>query len=101
MTVLSGSAEGHYHAVVEQLVAGAAEQKGRVANVVTAGSVDNVARLEADAETDVPQFALVQAGLQWRAGTPLQVIARLPAAETVLFLGRDADRFTRFEQLRG
>ena len=101
VTFLSGSAEGHYHAVAEGLVDQARRQAGKVTNVATAGSVDNVARLEAGAAEDVVRFALVQDGLPWRDGTPLELMARLPKAEAVLFLGRDADRLTRLEQLRG
>ncbi len=101
VSVLSGSRAGHYHAVVEAMAREAAKRGGRIENVSTAGSIDNVQRLEAGAAAERVQFALAQAGSAWNEATPLELVARLPTADTVLFLGRDADRFTRFADLAG
>ena len=104
VTVLSGSAEGHYHAVVGGLSEAAQRRGGAVENAVTAGSLENVRRLT-DAG-DRSGFALVQDGLPWeelkaRPDATLELIARLPTAETVFFLGPKADAVRSFADLRG
>ena len=48
VTFLSGSATGNYFATVDKLAAEISRRKGRLANVVSAGSVENVERLVAD-----------------------------------------------------
>jgi hypothetical protein len=45
------------------------------------------------------QFALVQDGLDWPSG--LELVARLPQAESVFFLGRDVDHIRSLAELRG
>ena len=44
--VASGSKEGNYHAIVDDLAALAKKDQGTIRNVESAGSMDNVARLE-------------------------------------------------------
>src|SRR5215472_12997321 len=57
--VLSGPPEGNYHAVVAELAALAQAKGGRVTNLESAGSVENVARLGAVASGGCPAtFAL-------------------------------------------
>jgi hypothetical protein len=104
--VLSGDPQGHYHAVVAQMAALAAERHGRVTEVPSAGSVENVKRLVEAAKTCEVQFALVQDGTEWShasAGgkSPLEIYGRFARREAVLFLGRKADALTDFAQLRG
>src|SRR5690606_40794662 len=50
VVVFSGAPEGNYHAVVEAMAREAATRGGRIENVSTAGSLDNVQRLEARAQ---------------------------------------------------
>ncbi len=99
--MLSGSPEGNYHAIVEDLSRIATEGKGRLVNVPSEGSAENVVRLgkAASGGCDV-QFALAQDGSDWKAsGARLQLVARLWKAESVFFLGKDADKLTQFSQL--
>ena len=101
-TVVSGGHEGNYFALAEDLTRIAAQSRGRVTNVETAGSADNIARLgaaSASGKCDV-QFGLAQDGSDWKPGGPkLQVVARLRKAESVFFLGKDADKLTELGAL--
>jgi TRAP-type uncharacterized transport system substrate-binding protein len=98
---LSGSASGNYHAVVERIAAEVRRRNGDVRNVASAGSAENVERLTAaKARCDI-RFALAQDGIRWPAGETLELIGRLPRPETLVFLGRDADRIGSVQDLRG
>jgi TRAP-type uncharacterized transport system substrate-binding protein len=98
---LSGSERGNYYAVVDRIAAEVRQQKGQIQNVPSAGSVENIARLIAGkAKCDV-HFALVQDGIDWPAGHALELIGRMTRPETLVFLGRDADRVISPEDLRG
>ncbi len=101
VTVTSGSASGNYHAVVERIATEVARRKGRVTNLTSAGSVENVRRLVAARATCELQFGLVQDGIQWPADHGLELIGRLPRPESLLILGRQADAITTPAQLRG
>ena len=98
---LSGSAEGNYHAVVARIAAEARRRGGRVENVPSAGSVANIERLVAEQSSCRVQFALVQDGLAWPEGHSLQLVARLPAPESLVILGRRADAIRSMTDLRG
>lgn len=104
VTVLSGAEGGRYHATVEALGERAADEGGEVHDVSTAGSMENLERLAADGCE--AELALVQDGLDWTDAAPdayrsLTLVARLPRAETLLFLGRDADLVSDFRELAG
>src|SRR5262249_18519275 len=81
---LSGSPTGNYFAVVEKLAAEASRRKGRIANVASAGSVENIERLVAARAACDVQFALVQDGVDWPLGHRLELIGRLPRPEALL-----------------
>ncbi len=100
--ILSGAAEGNYHATVAELAGLATARHGRVINVSTKGSLDNVSRLGAAAagNCDV-QFALVQDGSAWGEPGKLELVGRLAKAESLFFLGKDADKLSEFSQLAG
>ena len=101
VAILSGSERGNYYAVVSALAAAAQQQQGHIDNLSSAGSVENVARLIA-AQTACPiHFALVQAGMDWPAGHPLELIGRLSKAESLVFLGPEADQIRGLTDLRG
>lgn len=100
-SLLSGSPEGNYHAIAERLSQRVAAGRGKLANVVTAGSVDNLNRLAAAARDCQVQFALIQDGQDWPAKAPLELVGRLPRPESVLFLGRGADALTELSTLAG
>src|SRR5262245_51450165 len=98
---LSGGERGNYYAIVNALAVEARRQHGRIDNLASAGSVENVSRLIAAQSACTTQFALVQDGMEWPAGHRLDLIGRLSKAESLVFLGRDADRITSLNDLRG
>jgi len=98
---LSGGERGNYYAIVNALAAEARRQHGRIDNLASAGSVENVSRLIAAQSVCTAQFALVQDGMEWPAGHRLELIGRLGKAESLVFLGRDADRVQSLADLRG
>jgi len=98
---LSGAASGNYHAVVSRVAAAAASRKGRVTNLASAGSVENVARLVAARRGCSAHFALVQEGIDLPEGSRLELIGRLTRPETLIILGKNADHVTSPEELRG
>src|SRR4029434_9582888 len=89
---VSRSEEGNYHAIVAKAAAEARRQHGRIDNLPSAGSVENIARLAAAKVSCDIQFALVQDGLPWRKSHPFQLIGRLPIPESFVVLGRDGER---------
>src|SRR5262245_1926354 len=99
--VLSGDPQKNYHTVVNDLAAEARLQKGRVDNIPSAGSAENIARLIAGRAACDVHFALVQEGLEWPAGSSLRLVGRLPRAESLVFLGRQADRIKTLADLHG
>jgi TRAP-type uncharacterized transport system substrate-binding protein len=100
---LSGNPHGNYHAIVDRLAAEARSRDGRIENLSSAGSAENVARLVAAAErsTGDAQFALVQDGMEWPAGRHLELIGRIGNPESLVLLGRNADRIQTFADMRG
>lgn len=99
IAVLSGPREGNYHALVDRLAAIAARKRGRVANVESAGSVENVQRLAAASKGCDVQFGLVQAGLPWPEGSRLELVGRLAKSESMFVLGKNADAIDDFASL--
>ncbi len=99
--VLSGPKDGNYHAIVDRVKRAAARREGLVANVATAGTVDNLRRLAAAADDCSVQFALAQDGVPPPDGSKLELIGRLEQAESVLLLGKNASRLRRLDQLAG
>jgi len=99
LRLLSGPAEGNYHAMGDAIAAAAARRGGRIDNVASAGSMENIDRLAHAAHTCEVEVALVQAGLPYPASPELTVVARLPKAESLFFLGKRADAITEFAQL--
>src|SRR5262245_10654300 len=67
---LSGSESGNYHAIVAKVAAEARRRGGRVDNLASAGSVENMTRLAAAKQSCAIQFALVQDGLPWPESHP-------------------------------
>jgi uncharacterized protein len=98
---LSGSPTGNYFATVDKFAGETSRRKGRIANVASAGSVENIGRLVAGRATCDVQFALVQDGVDWPSGHALELIGRLPRPEALVILGREADRIKSPQDLRG
>jgi TRAP-type uncharacterized transport system substrate-binding protein len=99
LSFLSGSEKGNYYGVVKRLAAAVAERGGRIKNIATAGSVENIARLVAGQSNCKVQFALVQDGMAWPEETRLELIGRLATPESLVVLGREADRFRTLADL--
>src|SRR5262245_30045129 len=100
VSVLSASERGNYYVIVNALAAEARQQNGRIDNVSSAGSVENISRLVASRTSCDVHFALVQDGMSWPADHALELIGRLGKTESLVFLGRDADRITVLTDLR-
>jgi len=92
LTMLSGSSTGNYHATVDKLGAEVARQRGRVRNLPSAGSVENLQRLVAARASCDVQFALVQDGTLPAQASGLELLGRLPQPESLIILGRDLER---------
>jgi TRAP-type uncharacterized transport system substrate-binding protein len=99
--VLSASPQDNYYAIVNALSAEARQQKGHIDNIPSAGSVENISRLVASRTSCDVHFALVQEGLNWPTGSQLELIGRLHKAESLVFLGPEADRIKALTDLRG
>lgn len=97
--LLSGSPEGNYHAMAGLFTAAAAKKRGRIENVPSAGSIDNLERLAAAAKTCEVQAAIVQAGLPFPKSPVLELYGRLAKAESMFFVGKNADQIKDFAQL--
>jgi hypothetical protein len=101
VAILSGSELGNYHAIVAKAAEETKRRRGRIANLTSAGSVENTTRLAAATADCAIQFALVQDGLPWPASHRFELIGRLPVPEVFVVLGRDADRIRSVADLRG
>jgi hypothetical protein len=99
--VLSGSPTGHYHAIVDGFAKEVSRRKGRLVNVPTAGSAENIQRLIAARTSCDLHFALVQGGMAYPEGHGLELIGRLPKPESLIILGRNPDRFRMPADLKG
>ena len=97
----SGTQQGQYFAVVDKLVAGASKAGGKLENIATGGSVDNLHKLATATSGCRARFAIVQDGIPAPPNAELHLLGRLRKSESVFFVGKEAATFTRFEQLRG
>ncbi len=95
--IYSGVKTGNYFRTAEKAAARAAGERGRIRNISTAGSIDNIARLAADHGRG--SFALVQDGLPW--SREMELVARLTMPETVFFLGPRAGAVTSIGDMAG
>jgi len=101
VAILSGSTQGNYHAIVAKVAEEAKRRRGRIANLPSAGSVENIQRLAAGKAGCEVQFALVQDGVPWPESHSFELIGRLPTFESFIVLGRDADKIRAVADLRG
>jgi uncharacterized protein len=98
---LSGGVKGNYFAIVDRIAVGAARRKGQILNLTSAGSVENVQRLIAARKGCSAHFALVQEGIELPEGHQLELIGRLTRPESLVVLGRGADRISSPADLQG
>jgi hypothetical protein len=97
--ILSGTPEGSYHAVAADLAALAAKENGKLRETLSAGSMENLTRLRAAKSTCEVAFALAQDGGDWGPPGELELLGRLAKADSVVLLGKDADKLTELSQL--
>jgi len=96
VTVFSGATTGNYHATVTTAADIARRRGGRIENIATNGSIDNIKRLQQTKKRG--QFALAQNGMPWGEG--IELVAHLRAPETVFFLGPNADSIKTLADLK-
>lgn len=96
ITMFSGPTTGNYYSTVQRATEIASQKRGRIVNVVTNGSLDNITRISA---MKGGAFALAQNGMPWPAG--MELIAHIKSPETVFFLGPRADSINSLAHLRG
>ena len=101
VSMLSAGAAGNYYAAVDKIAAEAARRKGRVHNLTSAGSVENVRRLIAGAKNCIVHFGLVQEGIAYPEGHKLELIGRLTRPESLAILGRNVERIHTRADLKG
>jgi NMT1-like family len=99
LRLLSGPAEGNYHVLAGSIAAAAAKKGGRIENVESEGSLENVERLAAAAHGCEAQAALVQAGLPLPDAPKLELYGRLGKYESIFFLGKRGDSIKEFAEL--
>jgi hypothetical protein len=97
--MLSGAREGNYHAIVGRLAKVAARRHGKIENVESGGSAENVRRLADGVHDCGVKFAIAQDGTAWPSG--IELIGRFEKPESVLFLGQKGDGIHDFADLRG
>ena len=85
--MLSGDPQGGYHALVDRLSGQASRRRGKVANLTSAGSAENVGRLLSASQGCEVAFALAQDGSDWGDASRLELVGRLPHPESVLVMG--------------
>jgi hypothetical protein len=100
-TLYSGSRDGNYFAIAQRITELAGERGGRVGNVESRGSIENIERLAAERRAGRACFALVQGGLTVPRDAGLELVAKLTTDETVFFIGPEADRIRNIADLRG
>ena len=101
VAMLSAGTNGNYYATVEKIGAEVARRKGRVQNLTSAGSVENVQRLIAGAQNCTVHFGLVQDGIPYPEGHKLEVIGRLTRPESLAILGRNVARIRTPADMKG
>jgi hypothetical protein len=101
VSMLSGATTGNYFATVDRIATEVARRNGRVRNLPSAGSVENVQRLVDGAKTCTVHFALVQNGISYPDGHGLQLIGRLPRPESLVILGRNVRHIRTPADLKG
>jgi hypothetical protein len=99
-SILTGSADGQYHALATRLAHRAKEEHGALAVIATAGSVENVKRLSARHGGCDEMFALVQDGTPVPSEARLVLVGRLPRPESLLLLARTGHTFDLLANLR-
>jgi len=97
VAVYSGATTGNYYSTVARAAGIAGATRGKIANIATSGSMDNIARLAGHGRGGA--FALAQNGMPWGQG--VELVAHLRSPETVFFIGPRADGIRAVADLKG
>src|SRR5262245_52156845 len=81
-SILTGSSGGYYHTLAVRLADRAKRGHGTLAAVSTAGSIENVARLNKHDDRCSEMFALIQDGTPVAGDARLELLGRLPEPES-------------------
>ena len=100
-SILTGSPSGQYYALATRLADRAKREHGTLTVVPTAGSIENVERLNAGRGHCAEMFALIQDGTPVSADANLVLLGRLPQPEFLLLLARQGHALHTFGDLRG
>jgi TRAP-type uncharacterized transport system substrate-binding protein len=100
-SILTGSAEGYYHALAARLARRAERGRGSLTVIPTAGSVENVSRLARSEQSCADKFALIQDGTPALPDAHIELLGRLPEPESLFLLGRQDNMFHAFADLHG
>jgi hypothetical protein len=92
---------GNYYATVEKIGAEVARRKGRVQNLPSAGSVENVRRLHRRRQGLHDPFRTCPARHSLPEGHKLELIGRLTRPESLTILGRNVARIRTPADLKG
>lgn len=95
--VYTGSVSGNYYSLIEKVKDTVSLKHGRVENIPTNGSIENIQLLEKSAESGI--FGLSQDGMPWQKNQ--EFIAYLTSPEAVLFLGPKADKIKKISDING
>ena len=100
-SILTGSPGGQYHALAVRLAGRAKREHGALTVIPTAGSIENVNRLTAGRGHCAEMFAIIQDGTPVPANAGLELLGRLPQAESLLLLGSQGNAVRTFADMRG
>ncbi len=88
LKILSGPERGYFHQLGVQLAGEAKKHKGKLINVATGGSHDNLQELRVAAAKGGVRFALMPDGIKYPDPGRYQLVARIPKPLTFFFIGR-------------
>jgi uncharacterized protein len=100
-SILTGAPGGQYYALGKRLADRANRQHGTLLTIPTEGSIENVNRLIAGGGRCSEMFALIQDGTPVPVDAGLELLGRLPEAESLLLLGKRGHTIRSFSDLRG
>ncbi|OQK18532.1 hypothetical protein AU255_12170 [Methyloprofundus sedimenti] len=100
VSILSGPKDSYFHQMGEQLVSDAKKYQGKLVNVATEGSHDNLQQLRVAAAKGGVRFALMPDGIDYPDTGKFQLVARIPRPLTFFVIGRNANRYQYLADLK-
>ena len=100
VSILSGPENGNFYQVGEQLAGDAKKHKGKLVNVATEGSHDNLQQLRVAAAKGGVRFALMPDGIEYPDTGKFRLVARIPKPLTFFVIGRNTERYHYLADLK-